>query len=48
MAELSDYPFYPEQLLLLLRAGVLVGVHGAGLANQIWMEPGKGAVVEVW
>lgn len=40
--------FYPDQLSLMMRAGVLVGVHGAGLANQVYMQPRAGAVVEVW
>lgn len=40
--------FYPDQLPLMMRAGVLVGVHGAGLANQVYMQPRAGAVVEVW
>lgn len=31
-----------------MRAGVLVGVHGAGLSNQIYMQPRTGAVVELW
>lgn len=25
-----------------------MGVHGAGLANQVFMPPGRGAVIEVW
>lgn len=40
--------FYPHQLQLLFRTGVLVGVHGAGLTNQVWLPPGHGAVVELW
>ena len=46
--ELSDYPFAPDQVFALSRAGVLAGVHGAGLANAVLMEPGAGAVLEVW
>jgi len=46
--ELSDLPFFPDQAHALTRAGVLVGVHGAGLANMLLMRPGCGAVVEVW
>ena len=44
--ELSLEDLYPEQLLLLTRTAVLVGVHGAALTNQIWMRPHRGAVVE--
>lgn len=31
-----------------MRTGVLIGVHGAGLANQIYMQPRMGAVLELW
>ncbi|WIA10303.1 hypothetical protein OEZ85_010496 [Tetradesmus obliquus] len=48
VAELSELPFYPDQISLLMRTGVLMGVHGAGLANQVFMKPRLGAVVEVW
>jgi hypothetical protein len=48
VAELSELSFWPDQLALLMRAGVLAGVHGAGLANQVFMAPRQGAVVEVW
>jgi len=48
VAELSEMSFYPDQLHLMMRAGVLVGVHGAGLANQVYMHPRAGAIVEVW
>ena len=27
---------------------MLAGVHGAGLANALLMEPGAGALLEVW
>jgi hypothetical protein len=47
VAELSELPFYPDQISLLMRTGVLMGVHGAGLANQVFMRPRLGAVVEV-
>jgi capsular polysaccharide biosynthesis protein len=47
VAELSELPFYPDQISLLMRTGVLMGVHGAGLANQVFMKPRLGAVVEV-
>lgn len=46
--ELSELPFFPDQVFTLTRTGVLAGVHGAGLTNMLFMEPGKGAVVEVW
>jgi hypothetical protein len=48
VAELLNMDFYPDQLQLLFRTGVLAGVHGAGLTNQVWMTPGEGAVVELW
>lgn len=48
VAELSELSFYPDQLSLMMRAAVLVGMHGAGLANQIYMQPRAGAVVELW
>uniref|UniRef100_A0A383V844 Uncharacterized protein n=1 Tax=Tetradesmus obliquus TaxID=3088 RepID=A0A383V844_TETOB len=48
VAELSELPFYPDQISLLMRTGVLMGVHGAGLANQVFMKPRLGAVVELW
>lgn len=48
VAELSELSLYPDQLSLLMRAGVLTGVHGAGLSNQIYMQPRSGAVVELW
>lgn len=48
VAELSELSFYPDQLSLMLQTGVLAGVHGAGLANQIYMRPRAGAVVEMW
>lgn len=45
--ELSDL-VWSDQIHALMRAGVLVGTHGGGLANQIWMEPdGRSAVAEV-
>jgi hypothetical protein len=46
--ELSDAPFFPDHVFTLSRAGVLAGVHGAGLANMLLMDPGLGGVVEVW
>lgn len=48
VAELSELPFYPDQISLLMRTGVLMGVHGAGLANQVYMKPRSSAVIEVW
>jgi hypothetical protein len=45
--ELSDMP-WNDQIFALARTAVLVGTHGAGLANQVWMAPGRrSAVVEV-
>lgn len=35
-----------DQVLAFSRAGVLVGQHGAGLANMVWMPPGS-TVVEI-
>lgn len=34
-----------DQMALISRADVVVGVHGNGLTNEIWMKPG-GAVIE--
>jgi capsular polysaccharide biosynthesis protein len=45
--ELSELSFYPDAVGVMMRAGVLAGVHGAGLANQVFMRPRRGAVVEV-
>jgi capsular polysaccharide biosynthesis protein len=45
--ELSDTSFFPEQLNKLTRTRILMGVHGAGLANQVWMVPEQCGVVEV-
>ena len=45
--ELSDTAFYPDQIHRLSRMRILMGVHGAGLGNMIWMEPEAGGVVEV-
>ena len=48
VAELSDMPFFPEQVALFMRTGVLVGVHGAGLTGAVFMAPRHGAIVELW
>ncbi|KAG2447351.1 hypothetical protein HYH02_007680 [Chlamydomonas schloesseri] len=45
--ELSDLAFYPDQLQVLGNAAVVAGGHGAGLANMMWMPPGKGGVLEL-
>lgn len=45
--ELSAEDLYPDQLSLLTRTGVLVGIHGEALTNMMWMRPHKGAVVEI-
>lgn len=34
-----------EQMALATRADVVLGVHGNGMTNEIWMKPG-GAVIE--
>jgi capsular polysaccharide biosynthesis protein len=34
-----------EQMALVTKADVILGVHGNGLTNEIWMKPG-GAVIE--
>lgn len=44
--ELSVEDLHPDQLFVLTRTAVLVAVHGAALANQIWMRPHRGAIVE--
>ncbi len=48
VVELAFMPFSPNQLRTLMVTRVLAGVHGAGLANQLWMAPGRGAVLELW
>jgi hypothetical protein len=46
--ELSDVPF-KDQVWAFMRTGVLLGAHGAGLSNQMWMPSGRrAAVVELW
>ena len=47
MLELSDTSFYPDQIHRLSRARVIVGVHGAGLGNMVWMAPEQGGVIEI-
>lgn len=34
-----------DQMRLVSQADVVIGVHGNGLTNEIWMKPG-GAVIE--
>lgn len=34
-----------DQMELISKTDVLIGVHGNGLTNEIWMKPG-GAVLE--
>jgi hypothetical protein len=36
----------PDQAYVGMNTGVLVGIHGSALTNQIWMRPHRGAVVE--
>ena len=45
--ELSDTAFYPDQIHRLSRMRILMGVHGAGLGNMIWMGPEAGGLIEV-
>ena len=47
MIELSDTAFYPDQIHRLSRMRILMGVHGAGVGNMIWMAPEQGGVVEI-
>ncbi|PNW72430.1 hypothetical protein CHLRE_16g678997v5 [Chlamydomonas reinhardtii] len=47
LLELSDVPFYPDQLQVLGNAAIVAGGHGAGLANMMWLPPGKGGVLEL-
>ena len=47
VVELSDTAFYPDQIHKLSRTKILMGVHGAGMGNMIWMKPEKGGVVEI-
>lgn len=45
---MTDTPFYPNQLQLFASTSILVGIHGAGLANLIFMRPGTtSAVIEI-
>jgi hypothetical protein len=44
--ELSVEDLYPDQVVLLTKTAVLVGVHGAALTNMVWMRPHRGALVE--
>ncbi|KAJ9522958.1 hypothetical protein QJQ45_023757, partial [Haematococcus lacustris] len=44
--ELSDVPF-PQHLGPIGRASIMVGVHGAALANVIFMQPGSSALLEI-
>lgn len=46
VVELSVEDLHPDQVVLLTRTAVLVGIHGAALTNQMWMRPHRGAVVE--
>lgn len=36
-----------EQILLFESATVVIGMHGAGLTNLIWMRPGESVIIEV-
>ncbi|GIM10137.1 hypothetical protein Vretimale_13907 [Volvox reticuliferus] len=47
VVELNDIPFYPDHVQVVGQATVLVGAHGTGLANMIWMAPGRGGVLEL-
>lgn len=44
--EFSDVP-YIEQLQMVFKTGVLVGVHGAGLTHGFALPPGTSAVLQV-
>ena len=38
-----------EQVLLMSRSTVLVGVHGNGLSNQLWLRPSpRTTVIEIF
>ncbi|GIL54065.1 hypothetical protein Vafri_9624, partial [Volvox africanus] len=47
VVELNDIPFFPDHVQVVGQATVLAGAHGTGLANMIWMAPGKGGVLEL-
>jgi len=36
-----------EQVMLFESATVVIGMHGAGLTNLVWMRPGASAIIEV-
>lgn len=46
LVELETMPFH-EQIRLIRNTDVLVGMHGAGLTHIMFMEEGRGAVVEI-
>ncbi|GFR47853.1 hypothetical protein Agub_g9636, partial [Astrephomene gubernaculifera] len=47
VVDLSSLPLYPDQLQVLGTASILAGAHGAGLANIMWLPPGRGGVLEL-
>jgi hypothetical protein len=44
---ISNNSTFEEQVSLMSRAGVLITMHGAGLMNEIFMQPGS-AVMEIF
>ncbi|EFJ43783.1 hypothetical protein VOLCADRAFT_106623 [Volvox carteri f. nagariensis] len=44
--DFNDIPYH-QQLKLIFRTGVLVGVHGAGLTHGFFMPPGQSAVLQL-
>lgn len=47
VADLSLLDYGADQAHLFMRTAVLAGIHGAGMANQFWLRPHRGVVVEV-
>ena len=37
-----------EQIGLIRRTNILIGVHGAGMTHMIWMPPFKSSILEIY
>ncbi|GAX76617.1 hypothetical protein CEUSTIGMA_g4063.t1 [Chlamydomonas eustigma] len=45
--ELSDVPAYPDQILMLSKAKIIVSAYSSDLSNMFWMSPESGGVLEI-